>query len=92
MSAEIDNARKAAAKKTASRDPSQNGGERLLSRPEILDRAGVTYPTIWKWMREGTFPRSRALGSKVAWLESEIEEWIRALPTRTLKGDSDKAA
>lgn len=60
---------------------------RLISKPEVLDRVGVTFPTIWKWMREGKFPRSRELGGKVAWIESEIEAWIASLPVRRLKGD-----
>ena len=60
---------------------------RLISKPEVLDRVGVTFPTIWKWMREGKFPRSRQLGSKSCWIESEVEAWINALPTRRLKGD-----
>ena len=38
-------------------------------------------------MRRGTFPRSRQLGGKVAWIESEVEAWIAALPVRRLKGD-----
>jgi predicted DNA-binding transcriptional regulator AlpA len=37
---------------------------RIVSKPEVLDRVGVTYPTIWTWMREGKFPRSRELGGK----------------------------
>ena len=60
---------------------------RLISKPEVLDRVGVTYPTLWAWMRAGKFPRSRELGGKAAWIESEVEEWIAALPVRRLKGD-----
>jgi predicted DNA-binding transcriptional regulator AlpA len=30
---------------------------RLLSKGEMLDKVGVTYPTIWKLMRDGAFPR-----------------------------------
>lgn len=60
---------------------------RLISKPEVLDRVGVTFPTIWKWMREGKFPRSRELGGKSCWIKSEVEAWINALPTRRLKGD-----
>lgn len=67
--------------------PGKAAEVRLLSKPEVLDRVGVTFPTIWKWMREGKFPRSRELGGKAAWIESEVEDWIRALPTRRLKGD-----
>lgn len=61
---------------------------RLISKPEVLDRVGVSYPTLWAWMREGKFPRSRQLGGKAAWVESEIEDWITALPVRRLKGDA----
>ena len=34
--------------------------------------------TIWRMMREGRFPQSRRIGKMAtAWLESEVEEWIR---------------
>jgi predicted DNA-binding transcriptional regulator AlpA len=60
---------------------------RLISKPEVLDRVGVTFPTLWAWMRAGTFPRSRDLGGKACWLESEIDAWIENRPIRRLKGD-----
>jgi prophage regulatory protein len=60
---------------------------RLVSKREVLDRIGVSYPTLWSWMRDGRFPRSRELGGKICWLEREIEKWIDALPMRPLKGD-----
>ena len=72
-------------------DNSRKTQVRLISKPEVLDRVGVTYPTIWLWMREGKFPRSRELGGKAAWIESEIEAWITARPTRKLKGDAERA-
>lgn len=61
---------------------------RLISKPEVLERVGVTYPTIWAWMRQGKFPRSRELGGKIAWIESEVNEWIANRPVRRLKGDA----
>lgn len=64
---------------------------RLVSKPEVLDRTGVTYPTLWQWMIDGKFPRSRELGGKACWLASEIDEWIVNRPVRRLKGDGDKA-
>jgi prophage regulatory protein len=63
-------------------------GARLLSKGEVLDKVGVTYPIIWKWMREGKFPRSVELGGKVAWHEHEVDSWIANLPRRRLKGDA----
>jgi|SRR5258708_6755098 prophage regulatory protein len=68
-------------------------GPRLLSRQEVVDRIGVTYPTLWAWMRAGRFPRSVHLSStKVAWFENEIEEYIASLPRSRLKGDPAEAA
>jgi predicted DNA-binding transcriptional regulator AlpA len=65
---------------------------RLISKGEVLDRVGVTYPTIWAWMRGGKFPRSRDLGGKIGWIESEIDDWIANLPVRRLKGDAEAAS
>jgi prophage regulatory protein len=68
-------------------------GHRLLTRDEVLDRVGVTYPTIWKWMRENKFPRSRQCGeARVGWLESEVSAWIAGLPIKPIKGDSGRVA
>jgi prophage regulatory protein len=65
---------------------------RLLSKPEVLYRVGVTFPTIWKWMRAGNFPRARELGpGKSCWVESEINQWILNRPIRRLKGDAGAA-
>ena len=68
---------------------------RLLSRAEVLEIVGVTYPTLWAWVRDGHFPAARVLGFKktegnkggrVAWLESEVQAWIASRPKRFPKG------
>jgi prophage regulatory protein len=69
---------------------------RLIFRPEVVDRVGVTYVTIWQWMQAGKFPRSLALGgpgraNRVAWHEHEIDAWLANLPRRRLKGDKVEA-
>jgi predicted DNA-binding transcriptional regulator AlpA len=65
---------------------------RLISKPEVLDRVGVTFPTLWAWMRAGNFPRARILGGRTCWLESEIDAWIENRPIRRLKGDPGGAS
>lgn len=60
---------------------------RLISKGEVLGRTGLSYPTLWQWMREGKFPRSRDVGGRAMWLASDIEKWILSLPLRRLKGD-----
>jgi predicted DNA-binding transcriptional regulator AlpA len=64
------------------------GGIRLLDKAEILAITGVTYPTIWAWMRAGKFPRARIAGGKSMWLSSEIDAWLAGLQVRPLKGDA----
>lgn len=51
----------------------------------------MSFPTVWKLIREGRFPRPRvvAQGGKVCWLESEVSAWIVSLPTRKYRGDPD---
>jgi predicted DNA-binding transcriptional regulator AlpA len=61
---------------------------RLLSKREVLAIVGVSYPTLWSWMRQGKFPRSRVVGGKSMWLITDIETWLAALSVRKLKGDA----
>jgi len=59
---------------------------RLLSKAEVLERVGgVTFVTLWGWMREGKFPAARSLGGKSVWVEAEVEAWIKTLPMREYK-------
>ena len=74
-------------------DPQHINGARappavsLLDKRKVLAIVGVTFPTIWKMMRAGTFPRSRIVGGKSMWRSDEIDAWLAALPVRALKGD-----
>jgi predicted DNA-binding transcriptional regulator AlpA len=62
--------------------------ERLLSKYEVMTITGLSYPTLWQWMRDGRFPRSRIVGGKSMWLSTEIDAWLAGLPVRPLKGDA----
>ena len=62
---------------------------RLLDKKQVTNRVGVSFPTIWKMMRAGKFPRARTVGDlKSVWLESEVEAWMAALPLSRLKDDA----
>jgi predicted DNA-binding transcriptional regulator AlpA len=61
--------------------------DRLIFRSELIDAVGVSYVTVWSWMRAGTFPRGRDIGGRTAWIESEVAAWIASRPIRRLKGD-----
>lgn len=50
---------------------------RFLRQPEVLERIGVSWVTILRWEKQGLFPQRRKIGPRlVAWLESEIDQWI----------------
>jgi predicted DNA-binding transcriptional regulator AlpA len=65
---------------------------RLLGKPEVMAITGTSYPTIWQWMRDGKFPRSRIHGGRSMWLSTEINDYLAGLPLRPLKGDQPEAA
>nr|WP_241973623.1 AlpA family phage regulatory protein [Aliidiomarina shirensis] len=44
---------------------------------EVIDRVKLSNATIYNRIAAGEFPRQINLcGKRVAWLESEIDEWI----------------
>lgn len=52
---------------------------RYIRQPEVLDRTGVSWITLWRWEKQGRFPRRRKIGLRtVAWVEAEIDEWCAA--------------
>ena len=64
--------------------------EKLLSKLEVQKIVGVSAVTLWEWQRRGQFPLARRLQpnsqyGKCAWLESEIEEWIKSREPITYK-------
>ena len=60
---------------------------RLIFKPEVLHRVGLSFPTIWKVMRQGRFALARITGGKSAWIESEINDFLAGLPLRRYKSD-----
>ena len=54
-----------------------NRSTRILRKPEVRERTGLSDPTIFRKESAGEFPRRVCLGARsVGWLESEIEDWI----------------
>ena len=43
----------------------------------VIHRVGVSRPTIYRWMKEGTFPKQITIGANsVVWLESDVTKWM----------------
>lgn len=51
--------------------------ESFLRQPQVLARVPVSKSTLWRWVREGRFPKPVTLGvATSAWRASEVAEWI----------------
>ena len=58
--------------------PSGNGSRpQFLRISEVIRRVGVSRPTIYRWMKEGNFPKQIEIGANsVVWLESDVTKWM----------------
>ena len=55
--------------------------DRLLRLSEVLTRTALARSTIYRKMRDGSFPERLKIGVRaVRWPESEIEAWLAARP------------
>ncbi len=52
--------------------------ETLLSLRAVLSCTSLSRSTVYRFMALGQFPKPVALGSRKAWLASEIQDWIDA--------------
>lgn len=54
-----------------------NDNDRLLRRPEVEHKTGLTRSAIYDAIRKGVFPEPIPISNhSVAWLCSEVDEWI----------------
>jgi len=50
---------------------------KILRLPDLKEQCGISRSAIYQGMKEGTFPQSIPLGTRmVGWSETEINEWI----------------
>ncbi len=53
--------------------------ERILRRPEVEGRTGLSRSTIYAMMAEDLFPKPKRIGQRaVGWTESSIDEWLES--------------
>ncbi len=54
---------------------------RFLREPEVARLTGLSRTTRWRLERAGRFPRKRRISENaVAWVASEIENWMAERP------------
>jgi len=52
--------------------------ERILRIQAVLDRTGLSRATLYRKMRNGTFPTNIRISTRCAgWRESAISEWMK---------------
>lgn len=57
--------------------------KKLLRRPEVEARTGLSRSTLYDWMKRGAFPQPVKLGARlVAWRESDVAAWLESCETR----------
>ena len=55
--------------------------DRFLREREVRQITGLSRSSRWRLEQLGLFPRRRAISpGAVAWLESEIEDWVAQRP------------
>lgn len=54
-----------------------HGIDRFLRLKEVIHITGLSTATIYRRIKEGTFPKQIRIGpNSVAWRQSEIEQWM----------------
>lgn len=57
--------------------PGIDGIDRFMRLDEVLHTVGLGKNTLYRRIREGSFPRQVKIGSNsVAWRQSDITEWM----------------
>lgn len=52
---------------------------RVMRKPELLKKVGLSDVTIWRMERAGKFPKRLQLGgNSVGWFEHEVDEWFES--------------
>lgn len=51
--------------------------ERVIRKPELYARVGLSDATVWRMEKDGKFPKRIKLGgNSVGWLSSEVSGWL----------------
>ncbi len=60
--------------------------DRFITKQEVLTIAGLSHVTQWRMEKRGEFPQRRQISpGRVAWLESEILEWMNTRPVSEIQ-------
>jgi len=64
----------------------------IMRLPEVIATVGLSRPSIYRLMKERTFPLQVKLGAaSVGWLRAEVEAWIAARVSARDAGTMEQA-
>ena len=53
----------------------------ILRVPQVLEATGIGRSTLWRRVKDGSFPRPVRLGPQsVGWRRSDVADWIETRP------------
>lgn len=59
---------------------------KLMKLPEVLARVALSRSQVYAKVKDGTFPAPINVGIRaVAWVEQEVDAWVRALVSEARK-------
>lgn len=54
-----------------------DSGRRIIRKPELMSRIGLSDASIWRMEKAGKFPkRIRLGGQSVGWFNDEVDHWF----------------
>ena len=56
---------------------------RFLSKKDVRQKIGLSYATIDRMEKGGTFPKRVPVGFRVFWVEQEVEDWMERISRQT---------
>jgi predicted DNA-binding transcriptional regulator AlpA len=67
--------------KPAPAPPPTPSKPRFVFKHEVLERlGGISSVSLWRYCRDGKFPAAVSVGGKAAWLESDLDAWMKSRP------------
>jgi prophage regulatory protein len=64
---------------------------RIIRKPELLSKLGLSDATIWRMEKANRFPQRIQLGgNSVGWFDNEVEEWLKKKSRARFKNQPDK--
>ncbi len=52
---------------------------RIIRRPELCRLIGLSYSSIYRRVRKGTFPAPVSLGAQaIGWYAENVEDWLKS--------------